>query len=169
MTALLQTPVEAVSPPDSGNSSQSKPPRSGRLFLCPQDGRKGAVMGVTLGSRAVLGADLVIVAGASNLRVVRYMHRTGEGREPVDLTGWTALCQIRRDGRLLLDLSDWVRVDSTGLVTLDPPPDRTRGLEDWSGSWDLVLTSPQGRVVRLCAGSVSIIHLTSSKEGTREA
>lgn len=126
-------------------------------------------MSVTLGSRVVLEADLVIVAGASNLRAVRYMHRTGDGREPVDLTGWTAICQIRRDGRLLLDLSDWVGMDATGLVTLDPPPEETRGLDGWSGSWDLVLTSPQGRVVRLCAGSVSIVHLTSSKEVTREA
>lgn len=126
-------------------------------------------MSVTLGSRAVLEADLVIVAGASNTRAVRYMHRTGDGREPVDLTGWTAICQISRDGRLLLDMSDWVGMDATGLVTLDPPPDKTRGLEGYSGSWDLVLTSPQGRVVRLCAGSVSIFHLTSSKEVTREA
>lgn len=122
-------------------------------------------MSVTLGSRAVLDADLVIVAGASNTRSFMYMSRTADGgREPVDLTGWTARCQIRRDGRLLLDMSRWVGMDATGLVVLDPPPGRTAGLDGWSGSWDLVVTSPQGRVVRLCAGSVSIVHLTS-REG----
>lgn len=126
-------------------------------------------MTVTLGSRAVLDADLVVVAGASNLRQVRYVHRTVEGRKPVDLTEWTAICQLRRDGRLLLDMSDWVGMDATGLVTLDSPPEETRGLDGWLGSWDLVLTSPQGRVMRLCAGSVSIVHLTSSEEGTHEA
>ncbi|RBP98450.1 hypothetical protein CRD60_00875 [Bifidobacterium aemilianum] len=119
-----------------------------------------------LGRAVVLEADLLLVAGVTNTRRVRYMRRVrGEdGPSPVDMSGWSAVCQIRRSGTLVADLSPWVSLGADGVARIDPPPGVSRAWGHVSGVWDLVVCDPDGMVVRLVAGSATIIEPVSKTE-----
>lgn len=83
----------------------------------------------------------------------------GAGAEPVDLTGYTALLQIRTapGGTLLYDASSNITLGGTaGTIALNIPAATTAGFT-WSvGVYDLLLTSSQGVATRLLTGNVTV-------------
>lgn len=123
--------------------------------------------------------DLVISQGSDNTFVYRYSTSDGTTTTPVDLTGWQARAQIRRQpgGEV------WVSLDSTaataagstialavdGTITVylhhaetEPWPVSRASSMDSSGAlvpsgvWDLELVAPTGEVKRLVMGRVSV-------------
>jgi hypothetical protein len=85
----------------------------------------------------------------------------GGGRQPVDLTGYTAAMQFRT-----FPLSPTVEYDASGNLTLGGPlgtialsipATATEGFTWWAGVYDLLLTDPSGNVTPLLSGTVTII------------
>lgn len=131
----------------------------------------------TLGRGALLAADLIIIAGASNRFRLQWARRVrddtatdatgadGDGctLTPVDLTGWTARMQLRRDDTLIADLSDLVSLDKTGHVTIAIDPERSTAMRPGTCRYDLLLAAPDGTVTRFMAG-VALVEPAVSKE-----
>lgn len=85
-------------------------------------------------------------------------------RGAVDLTGWNPRLQLRRDGKVLADLSDCVTLDSHGHVDVSVTDERSSTLMPCAGAWDLLLESPQGEVTRLVYGEWVVASAISRKE-----
>ena len=90
-------------------------------------------MTATLGRLGLLEARLLLVAGVTNrirLLWVRNILRADGSRAavPVDLTGWNPRLQLRRDGKVLADLSDCVTLDSHGHVDVSVQTNAPRRL-----------------------------------------
>lgn len=114
-------------------------------------------MTATLGRLGLLEARLLLVAGVTNrirLLWVRNILRADGSRAavPVDLTGWNPRLQLRRDGKVLADLSDCVTLDSHGHVDVSVTDERSSTLMPCAGAWDLLLESPQGDRIRRMGG-----------------
>lgn len=126
-------------------------------------------MTATLGRLGLLEARLLLVAGATNhvrLLWARNILRPDGSRAamPVNLTGWTARMQLRRDGKVMADLSDCVALDAQGHVDIHIADERSSTLAPCAGSWDLLLESPQGDVTRLVYGEWLVTSVISRKE-----
>lgn len=126
-------------------------------------------MTATLGRLGLLEARLLLVAGVTNhvrLLWVRNILRADGSRAavPVDLTGWNPWLQLRRDGKVMADLSDCVTLDSHGHVDVSVTDERSSTLMPCAGAWDLLLESPQGEVTRLVYGEWVVASAISRKE-----
>lgn len=126
-------------------------------------------MTATLGRLGLLEARLLLVAGVTNhvrLLWVRNILRSDGSRAavPVDLTGWTSRLQLRRDGKVLADLSDCVALDAQGHVDIHITDERSSTLSPYAGAWDLLLESSQGEVTRLVYGEWVVTSAISRKE-----
>lgn len=126
-------------------------------------------MTATLGRLGLLEARLLLVAGVTNhvrLLWVRNILRADGSRTavPVDLTGWNPRLQLRRDGKVLADLSDCVALDAQGHVDIHITGERSSTLSPYAGAWDLLLESPQGEVTRLVYGEWTVTSAISRKE-----
>ena len=124
-----------------------------------------------LGRSALVECDIIVSQGATNEYVFRYA--TDDGTvTPVDLTSWTARAQFRRKvgGEVWLSLTetDGITLGADGLVSILIEPATTEA-PAWnsyaklsagepvpSGVWDLELENPQGYVVRLVEGAVTV-------------
>jgi len=133
-----------------------------------------------IGRESLTQIDLLIAQGADFRCAMRYK----VGDSPVDLTGWFARTQLRRkvggeiwlavtstdDGEASLTLSDegMVILDIPAVVTEDPAWDTrskvVAGELQPLGVWDLELVNPDGGVIRLAQGLVTV-----SPDVTRQA
>jgi hypothetical protein len=79
---------------------------------------------------------------------------------PVDLTGYTAMLQIRAfplSTTILYDASSNITLGTTtGTITLTIPASATAAFTWWNGVYDLLLTSSAGVATRLLQGSVTV-------------
>jgi hypothetical protein len=79
---------------------------------------------------------------------------------PVDLTGYTAMLQIRAfplSTTILYDASSNIALGTTnGTITLTIPASATAAFTWWNGVYDLLLTSSAGVSTRLLQGSVTV-------------
>lgn len=84
----------------------------------------------------------------------------GAEPQPADLTGYTAMMQIRAfplATSVLYDATaDIVLGGALGTITLTIPASDTQYFTWWSGVYDLLLTSPLGVVTRVLQGSVTV-------------
>jgi hypothetical protein len=80
--------------------------------------------------------------------------------QPVDLTGYTVMLQIRPfqlSTTILFDASSDITLGGVaGTITLIIPATTTQGFTWWNGVYDLILTSSGGVVTRLLQGLVSV-------------
>ncbi len=80
--------------------------------------------------------------------------------EPVDLTGYTAMLQIRPfqlSTSILFDASPDITLGGVaGTITLIIPATTTQGFTWWTGVYDLLLTSAAGVATRLLQGNVTV-------------
>lgn len=121
--------------------------------------------GITLGRETLLDATLILIAGATNTWRLRWLRRMTDEHgaviaRPMDLTGHTARLHIRRDDRLILDLSDHIALADDGLITISAPSGLTAGMPATIGRWDLLIIRDDD-VTRLAAGTARIIPITS--------
>ena len=98
-----------------------------------------------------------IEQGADWSRTVAWKNPDGTA---IDLSGWTAACQIR-DGQTLLATVTTAITGTAGTVSLSLPAAQTAALPAVTAKYDLFLTAPGGAVTRLLAGTVSILPRTT--------
>lgn len=84
----------------------------------------------------------------------------GSSPLPVDLTGYTAMMQIRAfplDATVLYDASSNITLGGVnGTISLLIPASTTSGFTWWDGFYDLLLTNSGGFVTRLLSGTVTV-------------
>jgi hypothetical protein len=84
----------------------------------------------------------------------------GSAPLPVDLTGYTAMLQIRPyalSTTVLYDASALLVLGGVnGTITLVIPASVTQGFTWWNGVYDLLMVNPSGFVTRLLQGSVTV-------------
>ncbi len=85
----------------------------------------------------------------------------GSAPGPVDLTGYTAMMQIRAyvnpTAPLYYDATPVLTLGTTdGSITLDIPAADTETFTWWNGFYDLLLTDSSGNVTRLLQGTVTV-------------
>lgn len=89
------------------------------------------------------------------------------GGKAVDLSGWTARCQLRpapRSTALFDELSTEngrITLSADGDITLLWPADVSAGFEFAFAHYDLLLVAPNGDVTRLVEGQITIIPRTT--------
>lgn len=121
----------------------------------------------TLGRACLLRANLLLTTGVTNTYRLRWLRRVTDRNgatiaRPMDLTGWTPLMQIRRDGLTVIDLTPYVTLGDDGTITVTVPDEATLDLPDGTAMWDLLLEAPNGDVTRLAAGN-ALIETTISR------
>lgn len=114
---------------------------------------------------SALRANFVIEQDATFDPVVRLKIKGTD--DPVDLTGFTALMQIRKtrfDDEVLVQLSTDSLPEDDGTITIDGPngllelliePDVTAGFDFEYGVYDILLTAPSTRRSRPIEGSIT--------------
>ncbi|KFI92429.1 hypothetical protein BISA_0829 [Bifidobacterium saguini DSM 23967] len=127
-------------------------------------------MNNTMGRTCLLEANLILVAGITNTYRLRWLRRVTDQHgatvaRPMDLTGFKPVMQIRRDRLLVIDLTEYVRLDEHGYITVTIPDETTRSLPEGSAAWDLLLEAPDGETIRLAAGSALIETTVSMTTG----
>ncbi len=101
----------------------------------------------------------VIDQGATFTRTIEYQDSTGA---PVNLTGYTALLQIRRAPgdteapRAQLSNGSGIALGADGVVTVTFAASMTAAWTFAHGAFDLLLTSPGGYSIRLVQGLVEV-------------
>ena len=109
-------------------------------------------MAVTLGSKGLLNADIVIVQSVSFS--CTFVHETSDG-EPIDHSGWSAWCKIQ-GGSLDLDLGDRVAFSENGEIVLLIPDDITATMPVGTYSWDLIIKDTLGYSIRIAYGNARV-------------
>ncbi len=106
--------------------------------------------------------DFDIWRGATfNVEVTLYTD--GAGTEPWDLTGYTALMEIRdqpgdEDPIFVLSTDDdTITLDSEGVITLNIEANDTATLTWKRGVYDLLITSPSGKTDPVLWGKVKVV------------
>ena len=120
----------------------------------------------TLGKKCLAECDLVLVSGCTSSFSFEWKKKNSQGEEePVDLTGASALCQIRvsNDGELIADLSDEVTM-LNGVVTLDIGDDVTSQIAEGRYVWDMIIEDSAHDKTRLAAGYVTVVDPISEEE-----
>ncbi len=107
---------------------------------------------VTIGSRGLVNADLVLVQEVSFS--VTFVHETTDG-EPIDHTGWSAWCRIQ-GGRVDLDISNRVSFGKDGTISLIIPDDTTATIPVGSYNWDLIVEDNTSFATRIAWGTCRV-------------
>lgn len=118
-------------------------------------------MAVTIGSKQLLEANLVIVSGITFKASFVYKDQDGT---PIDLSGWKAYLDFFKTGKKILDCDGCVELSSEGRVDLNIPPSITSQLEESKYEYDIILEDPEGDNVRLVAGKAAV-YVKYSEEG----
>lgn len=120
-------------------------------------------MAVTLGLKSLIEANLVMVQGVTFEATFIYNVEEGGQDVPVDMSGWTALCQIRdSDDSLVLDMSNDITFGSNGVLVLKVEDEETVTVPVRKGyRWDMLLEDTDGDVMRLAAGKVQMFEKVS--------
>ncbi|KAA8829343.1 hypothetical protein [Bifidobacterium tissieri] len=118
---------------------------------------------VTVGYEQLLPVRITLLAGATNRYRFRFVAKdTGsDDRQPIDLTGWRAVSQLRTNGVTVLDISPYITLDANGYITVSIPDEATYGLKEQTCDYDLLLEDPAGDVIRVIAGKARVKHVTS--------
>lgn len=116
----------------------------------------------TIGIAALATVNLIVAQGADNTYSFRYSETVDDVVTPVDLVLWSAEAQIRRQvgGEVWHEFAGITHeADGSIVLVLDAA---TTAAVEWngrnSGVWDLELTSPSGKVIRLLSGTVTVSH-----------
>lgn len=107
---------------------------------------------VTIGSRGLVNADLVLVQNASFS--CTFVHEQDDGT-PIDHSGWTAWCRVK-GGELDLDLSDRVAFGDDGAINLVIPDDLTANVPCGTYNWDLIAEDATGFATRIAWGACRV-------------
>lgn len=107
---------------------------------------------VTIGSRGLVNADLVLVQDVSFSAT--FVHETSEG-EPIDHDGWQVWCRVQ-GGALDLDLSDRVTFGEDGAIVLAIPDEQTATIPAGSYCWDMIAEDATGYATRIAWGNVRV-------------
>jgi len=73
----------------------------------------------------------------------------------VDLTGWTVEAKVREalnSADDLFDLSPTIPTPANGTIEIEVAPSVTESLEPGVFQWDLILTTPDGAIIRPVGG-----------------
>lgn len=110
----------------------------------------------TLYSRRRAGKiNLVVEQGASFEFPIEYK----EDDAPVDLTDCVAVCQFKQrvdQTDVLIQASVVITNPAQGKMVLNIEPSQTLNLTVFEGVWDLIITFPDERVVRLLEGKFKV-------------
>lgn len=112
----------------------------------------------TVSEDGQIGVTWYMRHGATFIK--NYQWKTGDPSEPVDLTGWTARCQIRTKlgGEVLLSLTSpagGIEVDDQGNIAIEITAAQTMDMYPAKkGVFDLELEAPGGFVRNLVGGTV---------------
>lgn len=121
----------------------------------------------TLGKRCLCDCDLILVAGCTSSFSFEWKKRNSQGvEELVDLTGASAICQIRTataDDELIADLSEYVTM-LNGVVSIDISADVTDDIDEGRYVWDVIIEDTAHDKTRLAAGYVTVVDTTSKEE-----
>ena len=107
---------------------------------------------VTLGSKGLLGADLVLVQSKSHSSVLVHEDESGQA---VDHEGWSARCRVK-GGDVDVALDGCVSFGEGGEIWLSIPASVTAALPLGSYDWDLMCEDPAGFVERVCWGKARV-------------
>lgn len=118
-------------------------------------------MAVTIGSKQLLEANLVIVSGITFRCSFVYKNQNGT---PIDMSGWKAYLDFFKMGKKILNCDGCVGLSSEGRVDLNIPPSVTSQLEESKYDYDIVLEDQNGDTVRLVAGKATV-YVKYSEEG----
>lgn len=118
-------------------------------------------MAVTIGSKQLLEANLVIVSGITFKASFIYKDENGN---PIDLSGWKAYLDFFKMDAKILDCDGCIGLSSDGLVDLSIPQEITAQLEKGKYDYDIILEDPEGGNVRLVAGKATV-YVKYSEEG----
>lgn len=114
------------------------------------------IFNITIYQNATLSLVFVWTAGVCCCQGTQ-----GATAQPVDITGYTAVLQMRNyagaGSTLLYDASSNLVLGGTaGTITLTIPAGTTGGFGWYSGVYDLILTSSQGVATPLLTGTVTV-------------
>ena len=110
-------------------------------------------MAVTIGSKQLLEANLVIVSGVTFKASFVYKDQHGT---PIDMSGWKAYLDFFKMDAKILDCDGYVGLSSDGQIDVDLPPEATSGLPKGKYDYDIILEDPDGNNVRLVAGKATV-------------
>lgn len=107
---------------------------------------------ITIGSRGLLNADIILVQGVSFSCV--FVHEDAEG-EPIDHAGASAWCRIQ-GGRVDIDLTDRVSFGTDGEIVLAIPDELTATIPTGTYNWDLIVEDATGYASRIAWGNARV-------------
>lgn len=108
---------------------------------------------VTLGSKGLINADLVLVQGASFS--CAFIHEDENG-DPIDHDGWAVWCRMQgRAGTVVLD--DDVSFGDDGSINLNISDTETVGMAAGAPyKWDLIAEDATGYATRIAYGNATV-------------
>lgn len=111
-------------------------------------------MAIKLGEKYLADVELELMRGAG-LAATATFERDGT---PVDLTGASALCQVRRvnDGEVIADISAAYSFGADGSIDITVTPEMTAGMAPGKWVWDVMMTESGGWVTSLMGGKCTV-------------
>lgn len=86
--------------------------------------------------------------------------------DPIDLTGGTALAEVRKraavSSTLILDLAPTITSPTAGEITINVPPATTATLEPQTAKWDLLVTLGTDTLVIVPTEDITIAPLATA-------
>lgn len=110
---------------------------------------------VTLGSKGLVNADLVLVRGASFACTFTHVDAAGD---PIPHDGWSAKCRAHKyacERSHDVDLQGCVSFGDGGDIYLAIPTETTEAMLG-EYEWDLMVTDDKGFVTRLAYGKANV-------------
>lgn len=109
-------------------------------------------MATTIGTEALLKANLIIVSGITFR--CSFIYKRDD--DPVDLTGWNAYMDFYANNEKKLNADECVAVGPNGSVQVHMPPETTEALGEGSYDYDIVLEDTNRDTVRLVLGKAKV-------------
>lgn len=107
---------------------------------------------VTLGSKGLVNADLILVQSASFSAT--FTHVDGDG-DAIDHTGWSAWSRLR-GGSTDLDLSSCVSFGEGGAIDMLVTDELTATIPVGTYEWDLIVEDDLGYATRVAYGKCKV-------------
>ncbi len=106
---------------------------------------------VTLGSKGLLNADLILVQNASFAATFTHLDEDGE---PIDHTGWTAKARVMTKQEPTV-MDNYVSFGTGGDIILAIPANHNIPLGKYE--WDMMVGDTSGNVIRIAYGKATIV------------